>query len=233
VSLINGISGLGSGLTTFAGNAEQDAASQATRAPLLNSAAPAATAAPDAALAAAGPAPAQAAQAALATASDANPYTGPHAAALWQAEQSIKGPESGGKADAQNPVSSAGGLFQITNPTWDAAVRKMGLPVASSDAERDTQKYQPELNTAVMRTINTQAAAALDAANLPVNVQTLQAAHRLGSGGAAEAIKTAMVNPNAPLVGNGLAPDAVRGNGDISRMTVGQFLSAPYPKAGA
>lgn len=233
MSLINGFSALGSGLNAFAGNAAQD---EVARASLLNST----PATPVESIPSAAPAsaPAQAASTAPALAGPrmppgVNPYDGPHAAALWQAEQSIMGPESGGKADAQNPVSSAGGLFQIINPTWDAAVQKLGLPVASTDAERDVQKYQPGLNTAVMRSINTQAAASLDAAGLPVNVQTLQAAHRLGPGGAAEAIKTAMANPDAPLVGNGLAPDAVKGNGDISRLTVGQFLASPYPKAGA
>jgi soluble lytic murein transglycosylase-like protein len=68
VSLINGISGLGSGLGVFAGNAEQDLATQ-TRAPLLNSATPAAPAAATPDATPAGPAPATAAQAALATAS--------------------------------------------------------------------------------------------------------------------------------------------------------------------
>lgn len=226
MSLINGISALGTGLDTFAGNAAQDTATQ-TRVPLLNSAVPAApeaTPTPDA------PAQAAPALAGPRMPPGANPYTGPHAAALWQAEAAIMGPESGGKANAQNPVSSAGGLFQIINPTWDGAIQKMGLPVASSDAERDVQKYQPGLNTAVMRQINTEAAGALDAAGLPVNVQTLQAAHRLGPGGATEAIKAAMANPNAPLVGNGLAASAVKGNGDIASMTVGQFLASPYPK---
>ena len=162
-----------------------------------------------------------------------NPYgTGPNAQALWAAELAIKGPESGGNPSAQNPVSSAAGLFQIVNPTWDAAVQKMGLPVPSSDAERKTQQYNPDLNTAVMRTINNDAAAALDKAGLPVTPQTLMAAHRLGPGGAVTAIKTAMQNPDAPLVGSGLSSDAVRGNGDVAHLTVSQFLANPYPRSG-
>ncbi len=83
-----------------------------------------------------------------------------------------------------------------------------------------------------MRSINTDAAWTLDAAGLPVTVQTLQAAHRLGPTGAVEAISAAMRDPTAPLIGNGLAPSAVRGNGDISHLSVGQFLNAPYPRAG-
>jgi hypothetical protein len=164
----------------------------------------------------------------------ANPYAGnPHADALWAAEQAIKQPESGGKADAQNPVSSAGGLFQITNGTFSAALQKMGITPPSSQDELNALKYNPDMNTKVMRQINADAAATLGAQGLPVTVNTLQAAHRLGPGGAADAVKAAMQNPNAPLVGNGLSPDAVRGNADISHLTVGQFLISPYPRSNA
>ena len=76
--------------------------------------------------------------------------------------------------------------------------------------------------------INTEAASALDKQGLPVTVQTLQAAHRLGPDGAVQAIKAAMADPNAPLVGNGLSPGAVKGNGDVANMTVSQFLAQPY-----
>ena len=224
MSLLNGLSSLASGLNTFAGDAAAAAAAEPAAKPsLMNTTddAPAVPATPPATSLAGPRMP-----------PGVNPDgDNPHAQALWLAERSIVGPESGGKADAQNPVSSAGGLFQITDKTWDGAVQKLGLPTASSAAERNGQKYQPDLNTAVMRSINTDAAAALDAQGLPVTVATLQAAHRLGPNGAAAAIKAAMADPNAPLVGNGLAPEAVKGNGDISRLTVGQFLSAPYPGA--
>lgn len=161
-----------------------------------------------------------------------NPYgDNPHAQELWLAERAIVGPESGGRANAQNPVSSAGGLYQITDSTWDSALRGLGLPVAATREDRNAQKYDANLNTRVMRQINTEAAAALDHAGLPVTVETLQAAHRLGPAGAASALRAAIMDPNAPLVGHGLAPDAVRGNGDIARLTVGQFLARPYPGA--
>ena len=234
MSFLNGLAGLGSGLTAFAGEAAKDQQDTLTRASLLNSTPAAATPAdattPPAATTPAAPAAATPAVAGPRMPAGQNPYgTGPNAQALWAAELAIKGPESGGKADAQNPVSSAGGLFQIINPTWDASMQKLGLPVASSDAERNAQKYNPDLNTQVMRSLNSDAAAALDKAGLPVTVQTLQAAHRLGPGGAAAAIKAAAANPNAPLVGNGLAPDAVRGNGDVARLSVSEFLQSPYP----
>lgn len=226
MSLLNGLSSLGSGLNAFADNAAKDEETRA-KASLLNAApptvaSPESTPPPVAAPASPGPR----------MPLGVNPYgDGPHAQALWLAERSIMGPESGGKADAQNKVSSAGGLFQITNGTFSSALQKMGITPPSSQAELNALKYNPDLNTKVMRTINTEAATALDAQGLPVNVQTLQAAHRLGPGGAAAAIKAAIQNPDAPLIGNGLAPDAVRGNGDISHLTVAQFLASPYPNA--
>jgi hypothetical protein len=228
MSLLNGISGLGTSLSAFAGSAATDEATKATS--LLNNTPPPAD--PAAVQAAPADAGAAASLPGPRMPPGVNPYgDNPHAQALWLAEQSIKGPESGGKADAQNPVSSAGGLFQITDSTWDRALQTMGLPTASDQANRNAQKYNPDLNTSVFRQINTEAASALDAAGLPVDAQTLSAAHRLGPSGATTAIKAAMADPSAPLVGNGLSPDAVKGNGDISHMTVGQFLAAPYPNA--
>lgn len=223
MSLMDGISGLGTGLSAFGKEGLADTLAP-RRTPLLMMPSPPV-------------APTEGATSVAATQPigprmppGVNPYgDDKHAQALWLAERAIVGPESGGKANAQNPISSAGGLFQIINPTWDAAMRKLGLPVAVSDEQRKAQKYDPDLNTAVMRAINKEAAGALDSAGLPVTVQTLQAAHRLGPAGAAAAIKAAMDNPDAPLVGNGLSPDAVRGNGDIARLTVGEFLARPYP----
>jgi hypothetical protein len=110
-------------------------------------------------------------------------------------------------------------------------LQKMGITPPSSQAELNTLKYNPELNTKVMRTINSDAAAALDAQGLPVNVQTLQAAHRLGVGGAVTAIKAAMADPSTPLIGNGLPSESIRGNGDISHLSVGAFLASPYPNS--
>lgn len=230
MSLINGLASLGTGLSAFAGDAATDAVTQA-RTPLLSTPAAqaAAPATPEKPVTSYGdtslPGPRMPA--------GPNPYgTGPNAQALWAAELAIVGPESGGKSDAQNPVTSAGGKFQIIDSTFSAALQKMGITPPSSQAELNALKYDPEMNTKVMRVLNTDAAGALDAAGLPVTVQTLQAAHRLGPAGAAAAIKAAMADPSAPLIGNGLAPDAVRGNGDISHLTVSEFLRSPYPGKG-
>ena len=161
-----------------------------------------------------------------------NPYQGhQNAPALWSAERAIVGPESGGRPNAQNPVTSAGGLFQVIDSTFNNTLKKLGIPIGDTPEARQAQKYDPDLNTRVMRQINQDAAGALARASLPVTVETLQAAHRLGPGGAVAAIRAAQGDPDAPLVGNGLSQAALRGNGDISGMTVGQFLMAPYPRS--
>jgi hypothetical protein len=227
-SLLNGLSNAGTGLASYGADVAKDETVKETAASLLNNT-PAPTMPPVAA------APTTYGDPSLPgprMPAGPNPYTGPHAAALWAAELAIKGPESGGNPSAQNPVSSAGGLFQITNGTFSNALQKMGVTPPQSQDELNALKYNPDLNTKVMRQINTEAASAFDAKGLPVNVQTLQAAHRLGPVGAADAIKAAMQNPNTPLVGSGLAPDAVKGNGDIAGLTVGQFLANPYPRSG-
>jgi hypothetical protein len=224
MSLLNGLSGLASGLSSFADDAATDAENKAAATSLLNRAPPPPAAAPTTT-----PPPAAGPR----MPPGVNPYgDNPHAQALWLAEQAIVGPESGGRADAQNPVSSAGGKFQITDGTFTAALQKMGITPPASKQELDAMKYNPDLNTSVFRKINADAATALDAQRLPVTVQTLQAAQRLGPAGAVAAIRAAQQNPDAPLVGNGLSPAATKGNGDIAGLTVGDFLRAPYPRAG-
>lgn len=228
-SLLNGISSAGAGLSAYGADVAKDESAKEAAASLLNNAPPPAT--PVAA-----PPPTSYGDPALPgprLPAGPNPYTGPHAAALWATELATSGPESGGKANAQNPITSAGGKFQIIDSTFKSALDKMGMTVPQSQDELNALKYNPEVNTAVMRHINTEAAAALDAKGLPVNVQTLQAAHRLGPVGAADAIQAAIKDPNIPLVGSGLAANAVRGNGDIAGLTVGQFLANPYPRSGS
>lgn len=229
MSLLNGISSAGAGLSAYGADVAKDESAKEAAASLLNNALPPATPA------AATPPPTSYGDPALPgprLPAGPNPYTGPHAAALWQAELATSGPESGGKANAQNPITSAGGKFQIIDSTFKSALDKMGMTVPQSQDELNALKYNPEVNTAVMRHINTEAAVALDAKGLPVNVQTLQAAHRLGAVGAADAIQAAIKDPNTPLVGSGLAANAVRGNADIAGLTVGQFLANPYPRSG-
>ena len=224
-SLLNGISSLGSGLISFGDDAIKEEVAKETRprASLMNDAPPP----PPQAEAKAEPA-----KPGPRMPEGVNPYgTGPHAQALWLAERAIVGPESGGRADAQNPLTSAGGKFQIIDSTFKSALQKMGITPPQSQAELNAMKYDPDWNTKIMRQINSEAASALASQGLPVNVETLQAAHRLGPGGAAAAIKAAISDPDAPLVGNGLPGGAIRGNGDIARLTVSQFLARPYPGA--
>lgn len=115
--------------------------------------------------------------------------------------------ESGGNPDAQNPRSSAGGLYQFI----DSTAKQYGLsnkfdPAAAADAaarlDRDNEAY-------LTRTLGR-----------PVTGGELYLAHQQGMGGAAKILS----NPDAPaasLVG----AKAVTLNGGSSGETAGQFAS--------
>lgn len=106
---------------------------------------------------------------------------------------------------AQNPRSSAGGLFQFI----DSTARQYGLrdrndPVQASDAAarlmRDNQQF---LASRLGR---------------PPTPAELYLAHQQGAGGAAALLS----NPNAPAA-QVVGPDAVRLNGGHEGMTAGEF----------
>lgn len=115
--------------------------------------------------------------------------------------------ESGGNPNAQNPNSSAGGLFQFI----DSTAQQYGL----------TDRFNPE--QAAM------AAARLAADNKAILTRTLgreptaaelYLAHQQGAGGAARLL----ANPNARAV-DIVGADAVRLNGGNENMTAGEFAS--------
>ena len=132
-----------------------------------------------------------------------------------------------GNARAQNPYSSAGGLYQITDGTWTAMMRKYhpDLVQGKSDIDIKAMKYDPALNTRVAAELTHDSAKSFISQGLPVTPQTLAAAHRLGVGGAQAALHA---TPETPLAQ--VAPDVLsKGNEDISGLTVAQFLQNPYP----
>ena len=147
------------------------------------------------------------------------------------------GPESGGRADAQNPVSSAGGLTQMIDSTWLDLIKKNRPDVAAgkSDVQLLSLKYDPGLNKEMAVVYARNNGDFLASRGIPVNEQTIQAAHRLGVGGAEAVIRTAVQNP-AATVGQvlGWAPGSrvAESNRDVANMPVGQFLSNPYPRGG-
>lgn len=113
--------------------------------------------------------------------------------------------ESGFNPKAQNPSSSAGGLFQFTNGT----AKQYGLadktdPVASTDA---AARLAANNKTVLTRALGRE----------PTPGE-LYLAHQQGAGGALKLLR----NPDARAV-DVLGPDAVMLNGGDATMTAGQF----------
>jgi len=94
--------------------------------------------------------------------------------------------ESGGRADAANPRSSALGADQFTAATWRRMVAKakpawaQGLSDADLLAARTDSAKSGEMAAA----LDVENRAALEAAGLPVDRHTLYAAHHFGAAGA-------------------------------------------------
>ena len=85
--------------------------------------------------------------------------------------------ESGGDPNAQNPLSSAGGLYQFTNGTWnDVAQRHPELALTPHG------KTDPVQATAAMTAFTNDNAQTLASNGVPINNNTLYLAHRFGTG---------------------------------------------------
>jgi hypothetical protein len=122
--------------------------------------------------------------------------------------------ESSNNPNATNPASSAGGLYQITDPTWQALVAQNPNSGLTPDGKMDPAQQQ----TAV-RLLTQQNAGALRQAGQPVNPTTLYAAHLLGAPTATKVLGYADETPMASIV----PPEDVQANPQLSQMTVGQF----------
>lgn len=101
----------------------------------------------------------------------------------------IMGGESGGNPNAQNPNSSASGLYQITNGTWKQYAKKLNLPL---DA-----KNNPQAQEAVAQALLADNASTLQSKlkRQPTDNELILA-HFAGAGGALNMIR----NPNKPAV---------------------------------
>lgn len=115
--------------------------------------------------------------------------------------------ESGGNPNAQNPNSSAGGMFQFI----DSTAKQYGLtnkndPRASADAAARLARD----NAQVLR----------QALGREPTAAELYLAHQQGAGGAVRLL----TNPNAPAA-SVVGGDAVNLNGGSSDMTAGQFAN--------
>jgi integrase len=103
--------------------------------------------------------------------------------------------ESGGRADAANPSSSAVGTAQFLRGTWLAFARaNPQLFGGASEAEILARRTDPGLNRIATEWYAQQNGAALQQAGLPATARNLMLAHFLGGAGAAALLRA---DPNA------------------------------------
>jgi hypothetical protein len=134
-------------------------------------------------------------------------------------DQLYSGVESTGDPRAQNPVSTASGLYQILDPTW----RALGGSGHAKDAAPDEQQAR----AAVLRAQNERA---LKAAGLPINDETQYIAWNQGAGGGPALLKNPEGNAVEVLMAAGVpqrqAVQSVLNNGGTMDMTAGAFTKS-------
>lgn len=142
----------------------------------------------------------------------------------------IIGVESGGKADAENPKSSASGLGQFIDETWLAVIKKHRPDVAmgKSDSELLALKTDPTLGREMTRRYTEDNAAALRKAGLPVTAGNLYLSHFAGPAGA-RAVLTS--DPDRAVV-DILGPAVVNANGFLNKMSARDLVAWASEKMG-
>ena len=141
--------------------------------------------------------------------------------------------ESGFNPNAQATTSSAKGLFQFINETWNHMKRKYG----NDFTELDKGPFDPEASALAGALYARENAEFLKSAGLPVNATSLYTAHFLGPGGAKKVLEA---DPN--MNANELLPNAARSNvgifmkkedGRFVPRTVGELQELLYQKIGS
>lgn len=109
----------------------------------------------------------------------------PAAAALGGYQAFRRALESGGRADARNPESSALGIDQFTAGTWRRMVAKTKPEWAQGldDAQLLALRADPARSAEMVAALDAENAAGLRAEGLPVDAYTLYAAHHFGLAG--------------------------------------------------
>lgn len=141
--------------------------------------------------------------------------------------------ESGFNPNAQATTSSAKGLFQFINETWNHMKRKYG----GEFTELDKGPFDPEASALAGALYARENAEFLKSAGLPVNATSLYTAHFLGPGGAKKVLEA---DPN--MNADELLPNAARSNvgifmkkedGRFVPRTVGELQELLYQKIGS
>ncbi len=154
--------------------------------------------------------------------------------------------ESGGRADAKNPATSAYGAFQFLHVTFLDVMKRNFPALASgkSDAEILKLRGSVEVSRNAALIYTRENASFLTAHGAPITAGNLRLAFFVGPGGA---LKVLTAKPEEPL-SNILSPAALAANPILSRMTAAalierssrdadgvgeQFSAAPLSKAAA
>ena len=150
---------------------------------------------------------------------------------LDAAVDKIIGVESGGKADAKNPSSSATGAGQFIEETWiDVLGRNNPALVAGkSRGQVLAMRNDPVLSREVTKAYALENAEHLKRAGAPVTAGNVYLAHFLGPQGAAKALTSSPDTPISKIVGG----DAVAANRSIlAGKTVGEVAAWAEKKMG-
>lgn len=142
----------------------------------------------------------------------------------------IIGVESGGRANAKNPNSSASGLGQFIDSTWLSTVKKYRPDIAQGRSNKEilSLKNDPQLGREMTKRYTQENAAELRKSGMPVNPGTLYLAHFAGIGGAKAVLRSA---DDASLA-NVLGPAVIKANGFLSGKSAGWLKDWAAKKMG-
>lgn len=121
----------------------------------------------------------------------------------------VRGVESGNNPTARNPNSTATGLDQFTQGTWNGLAKKYPELGLTPNGRTD-----PEQSTRAMEAFTRDNANALSKAGIPITPGNLYVSHFLGEAGGPRFIAGAMSNPDAPAT-QFVTPGAVSANRSI------------------
>ena len=136
--------------------------------------------------------------------------------------------ESRGKVNAQNPLSSAGGLGGFIDSTWLTMVKRYRPDVAAgkSNAQIIALKTRDgALATEMTRHYIQENARHLEKNGLPSTMANLRLAHWFGAGGAVQLLNVA--NKNQPIA-NVVSPAVIKANPNIQGKTVQQVIDITH-----
>ncbi|MDQ8050741.1 hypothetical protein [Luteibacter sp.] len=138
--------------------------------------------------------------------------------------------ESGGRADAKNPESSATGADQFIESTWIETVNKAKPAWAAglSRSELLALRTDPEKSAEMANVLAQENAAALQRAGLPVTNETLYAMHHFGRGGGIKFANAAADTPMEDI----LTDDQLAANGYLRGKTKAEAIANWNRRAG-